>query len=521
VVGLTDAAGAGWAARYRYDVFGAPLETQGTLANPHRYAGRRWAGEIGLYDNRARWYDPVVGRFASADPLRGALAAPAALHPYAYVGHNPVNLVDPPGLGWLKKTVKKLERGVRNVARETNILHKAKVEAKRFIAKQGIRELASRWFGPDAQKLVDALLTASDLTVKSVGGMAVSLLTGFPTSANDYDWDEVLKAMGHLAERVAYVILDLGNGSRSAEPDPRNYDVEKSDDTYKQDGKPEIFIEQEESWPHGFLAGRPGRGGSWQTRARGAKGGAYAKGGALPLRVVDPHQYTLYVTRYGKKYHRGGCRYLRKSSIPITLYDAVRRGYTPDKVCRPPVVLGEISSLAPAAPQPAARLARRGLGRERPPLVGEQDRRQVAHQVLAREVRVVDPQDLAVVRRHLLHQVVARPLLQRFGAQAEGEQELALLEADAVADQAQHPPRAQAVEAARAAEGGGRDRRRARLAHDQGVGQEVAEPAAVAVEETDGAAHAVEERQEVEGAQGVARQRLLPGDGQAAAVHHP
>lgn len=45
---------------------------------------------------------------------------------------------------------------------------------------------------------------------------------------------------------------------------------------------------------------------------------------------------TVYITKSGKKYHRSGCRYLRKSKIAIKLKEAKRRGYTPCKVCKPP-----------------------------------------------------------------------------------------------------------------------------------------------------------------------------------------
>src|SRR5688572_23265805 len=46
-------------------------------------------------------------------------------------------------------------------------------------------------------------------------------------------------------------------------------------------------------------------------------------------------EVTVYVTRTGEKYHRGSCRYLSRSKIPISLADA-KRGYEPCKVCRPP-----------------------------------------------------------------------------------------------------------------------------------------------------------------------------------------
>jgi hypothetical protein len=43
----------------------------------------------------------------------------------------------------------------------------------------------------------------------------------------------------------------------------------------------------------------------------------------------------VYVTRTGIRYHRGDCRYLRKSKIPMALKDAAEF-YTPCRVCQPP-----------------------------------------------------------------------------------------------------------------------------------------------------------------------------------------
>jgi len=45
---------------------------------------------------------------------------------------------------------------------------------------------------------------------------------------------------------------------------------------------------------------------------------------------------TVYITKTGAKYHSAGCRYLSRSMIPISLKDAVARGYTPCSVCNPP-----------------------------------------------------------------------------------------------------------------------------------------------------------------------------------------
>jgi hypothetical protein len=50
----------------------------------------------------------------------------------------------------------------------------------------------------------------------------------------------------------------------------------------------------------------------------------------------DEENVTVYTTRTGSKYHRAGCSYLRKSSIPISLKDAKARGLGPCSRCDPP-----------------------------------------------------------------------------------------------------------------------------------------------------------------------------------------
>ena len=44
----------------------------------------------------------------------------------------------------------------------------------------------------------------------------------------------------------------------------------------------------------------------------------------------------VYITDTGKKYHRWGCRYLKKSHYKKTLKWAKSCGYTACKVCKPP-----------------------------------------------------------------------------------------------------------------------------------------------------------------------------------------
>ena len=54
-----------------------------------------------------------------------------------------------------------------------------------------------------------------------------------------------------------------------------------------------------------------------------------------PVGETTAINLTVYVTKTGKKYHRGSCRYLKKSKIAIELSEAKKR-YGACKVCKPP-----------------------------------------------------------------------------------------------------------------------------------------------------------------------------------------
>ena len=59
----------GIVARYGYDAFGMVSASDPAFANTYAYTGREWDKEIGLYYYRARYYDPMEGRFISRDPI--------------------------------------------------------------------------------------------------------------------------------------------------------------------------------------------------------------------------------------------------------------------------------------------------------------------------------------------------------------------------------------------------------------------------------------------------------------------
>ncbi len=75
-----------------YDSFGNPVDGTAPIADfLFAFTGRPVDPETGLYDYRARWYDPEVGRFLSEDPA--GLDADANL--YRYCGNSTVKRAKP------------------------------------------------------------------------------------------------------------------------------------------------------------------------------------------------------------------------------------------------------------------------------------------------------------------------------------------------------------------------------------------------------------------------------------------
>jgi len=93
VSGLVNASGV-LVETYEYTPHGVLVGGGSGVTNPHRYKGREWDAESGLYYMRARYYDAGLGRFISEDPIGLA----GGLNPYLFVEGDPVNYADPLGL---------------------------------------------------------------------------------------------------------------------------------------------------------------------------------------------------------------------------------------------------------------------------------------------------------------------------------------------------------------------------------------------------------------------------------------
>ena len=100
VLALTDGAG-NIVESYRYDAWGRTTVYGGNgvalkssaIGNRYCWQGREYSWKTGIYYFRARWYDPITGRFISKDPS----GIVNGLNEYVALNNNPVNFRDPTG----------------------------------------------------------------------------------------------------------------------------------------------------------------------------------------------------------------------------------------------------------------------------------------------------------------------------------------------------------------------------------------------------------------------------------------
>ena len=90
IVAVSNGSGAATAIN-AYDEYGIPGANN---LGRFQYTGQTWFPELALYNYKARFYDPALGRFLQPDPV----GYDDGMNMYAYVGGDPVNRRDPTGL---------------------------------------------------------------------------------------------------------------------------------------------------------------------------------------------------------------------------------------------------------------------------------------------------------------------------------------------------------------------------------------------------------------------------------------
>ena len=130
-----------------------------------------WTTETGQYYMRARYYDPLYGRFLVRDPIRHA----GGNNLYSYAGNNPINLVDPNGLaptGDAPPVYGNYEKDRRTAQERTNQLLEERARAKAR-AEARARYLAAKY--PDGGMDVSMVFVELFLAGKAINSTTALL----------------------------------------------------------------------------------------------------------------------------------------------------------------------------------------------------------------------------------------------------------------------------------------------------------------------------------------------------------
>jgi RHS repeat-associated protein len=99
-----------------YEAYGGIVLSTGSSQNNRLANTRERDFSIGLDNHGKRYFDPEIGRYISPDPA----GFPDGLNNYLYCGNNPINRIDPQGLGWFSdvwdSAVQKFDAGLQTAA---------------------------------------------------------------------------------------------------------------------------------------------------------------------------------------------------------------------------------------------------------------------------------------------------------------------------------------------------------------------------------------------------------------------
>uniref|UniRef100_UPI003341BE11 DUF6443 domain-containing protein n=1 Tax=Dysgonomonas capnocytophagoides TaxID=45254 RepID=UPI003341BE11 len=182
---------------------GSPAE-QGK--QPYKYNGKELDQMHGLnqYDYSARYYDPAIPRFISMDPMSEKYYS---WSPYAYVGNNPLNLIDPNGQDWVYRVVD----GVHEVYYDRSVTSQKEVDAK-YGADKGMLHMG----------------TGSTVTISNKSGEMIAQYT-FTNDSQENKYGSVVDMNGNTLDNTQitsgsnYHIFGTSDKSVNAETLHRNY----------------------------------------------------------------------------------------------------------------------------------------------------------------------------------------------------------------------------------------------------------------------------------------------------------
>lgn len=142
--------------RKDYLPYGKERLTVDDTNEDYGFTGKELDEETGLYYYGARYYDPLIGRFISLDPLilwesskpfGSVLSNPQAFNGYSYVLNNPLRYIDPTGMFNVKTGEVEKGDNLTNIAKEINKTYETKLTVNDIVRANNIKDANKVYIG--------------------------------------------------------------------------------------------------------------------------------------------------------------------------------------------------------------------------------------------------------------------------------------------------------------------------------------------------------------------------------------
>lgn len=227
VVLATDVEGA-VSAQVTYDSWGNidPQQSSNQDTLRYTYNSKEFDPDTGLYYFEARHYQPVIGRFVTADTrLGGRLTRQDSTNRYALVLNDPLSFSDPSGHSWYSRAWHEAKKAAKKAAHtELKIIETPYVQTAKFVRSTTGKVVMSAIIdgveiGAGAAIMGMSFGGASTLSSTLIGAGVSGAEYTFTHRGSNFSWKQygLAEASGAVSGLVSGGIGELGGGLISAE----------------------------------------------------------------------------------------------------------------------------------------------------------------------------------------------------------------------------------------------------------------------------------------------------------------
>jgi RHS repeat-associated protein len=148
---------------------------------PRGFTGHEHLDDVGLIHMNGRVYDPVIGRFLSADPIIQFPRSTQGLNRYTYVNNNPLSFTDPSGFGFFSSIghfFKSVGKAIAGAAKA--VVHFAKMALQNPYVRIGVAIAAAYFTAGAVSSLI--IQGAINSTYAATGSLVVAGIAGHAAS---------------------------------------------------------------------------------------------------------------------------------------------------------------------------------------------------------------------------------------------------------------------------------------------------------------------------------------------------